>query len=329
MLWGVLIHIGYNLYLDKSDAYPCERYFTDAPEPYFRYSPRLEVADPVWEEIVAKAPAKGVNAMVLDLADGIVYESHPELAVEGAWSVARLKDEIARLRSLGIEALPKLNLSASHDAWLGEYSRMVSSRTYYQVVDDLIDEVCAIFDRPRFFHLGMDEETWENQKYYHHTVIREGDLWWHDLLRFAARVEEGGSRPWVWSDRAWHHPVDYLSRMPTSIVQSNWYYEPVFTGDESGRPKPLSHDAHTAYMTYLDLDEAGFDQIPAASAFPPYNNLAETAGFAAARLSPERLLGFMNTVWVPPTAGTRLLHLEMLDRVAEARRAYESVTADR
>ena len=63
------------------------------------------------------------------------------------------------LRALGIEPLPKLNFSTCHDAWLGPYSRMVSTPAYYDVCRDLIDEVAELFGGPRFFHLGMDEET--------------------------------------------------------------------------------------------------------------------------------------------------------------------------
>jgi hypothetical protein len=325
MLWSVLIHLGYNLYLDETDPFPSERYFADAPEPYFRYSPDLALDDEVWSELAALLPEKGVNSVLLDLNDGVRYESHPEIAVNGAWSVSRLRDEIARLRDSGIEPLPKLNLSAGHDVWLKQYSRMVSSSEYYRVVGDLIDEVCEIFDGPRLFHLGMDEETWENQRWFSHIVVRRGDLWWQDLAFMADRVEAAGSRPWVWSDAAWHNPEEYYARMPKSIVQSNWYYNSVFTGDETGRPKQVSHDDDTAYMTYLDLDERGYDQIPTAALFPPlWDNLDETVAFAAERLDRQRVLGFLDTVWVPPTAGTRQLHLDMLDRVAAARAAFEA-----
>lgn len=324
MLWSVLIHIGYNLYLDDGDPFPTEDYHRNAPEPYYRYSPSLHVDDAVWSEIAETAVDKGVNAMVLDLSDGIRYESHPEIAVEGAWSVQRLRDEISQLRARGIEVFPKLNFSAGHDVWLKQYSRVVSTPAYYDVVDDLIDEVSEIFEQPRFFHLGMDEETYENQRAFQHIMIRRGDLWWNDLARMIARVERHGSRAWVWADAAWHDPQEYLARMPQSVVQSNWYYEPVFTGDESGRPKPVSHDGQTAFMTYLDLDEHGFEQIPTASVFGAYDNLAATVEYCASRLDPDRLLGFMHSTWVPPTAGTRDLHLRMLERVAEARALYES-----
>jgi hypothetical protein len=46
----------------------------------------------------------------------MVYPSHPELAVKGSWSPEKMKSELARLRALGLEPIPKRNFSASHDA---------------------------------------------------------------------------------------------------------------------------------------------------------------------------------------------------------------------
>jgi hypothetical protein len=55
-------------------------------------------------------------------------------------------------------------------------------------------EVSDLFDKPRFFHLGMDEENAEDQKWLNHVVIRQHDLWWHDFYFFVDQVEKNGSR---------------------------------------------------------------------------------------------------------------------------------------
>ncbi|MBN9187974.1 MAG: hypothetical protein J0I62_05640 [Microbacterium sp.] len=111
--------------------------------------------------------------------------------------------------------------------------------------------------------------------------------------------------------------------MPTSVLQSNWYYNPGFDADETGRQKRVNHDDGTAYMTYLDLQEAGFDQVPTGSVFPPFDNMVGTAEFARDRLDPDRVVGMLNSVWVPPLESTRDLQMAMIDRLAEARDAYE------
>ena len=62
------------------------------------------------------------------------FPSHPELAVKGSWSPERMQKELERLRGLGLEPIPKLNFSAMHDEWLGDYGRMLCTDEYYRVL---------------------------------------------------------------------------------------------------------------------------------------------------------------------------------------------------
>ena len=92
----------------------------------------------LWKEMTEKMAAGRLNVLVIDLGEALVYPSHPELRVKGSWEPERMREEIARLKRLGIMAVPKLNFSTCHDAWLGEYGRMVSTPEYYGVCADLI-----------------------------------------------------------------------------------------------------------------------------------------------------------------------------------------------
>ena len=121
------------------------------------------------------------------------YESHPEIAVQDAWSTERLRKELARLRKLGLEPIPKLNFSTTHDAWLGVYSRQVSTPPYYKDCEDLIEEVIRLFDKPRLFHLGYDEETAGQQADKDYVVVRQHELWWRDFQFFVKQVERAAS----------------------------------------------------------------------------------------------------------------------------------------
>lgn len=47
----------------------------------------------------------GFNMVVIDLGDGVEYDSHPEIAVRGAWRPQRLRSELVRLRQLGLEPI--------------------------------------------------------------------------------------------------------------------------------------------------------------------------------------------------------------------------------
>ena len=117
-----------------------------------RFSTKLNTEKKAWDEIIDFAVAHGFNSILVDVGDGILYKSHPEISVEGAWTPEFMNAEIKRLNAMGIKVYPKLNFSTAHDTWLGVYSRMVSTPTYYKVVDDLITEVSELFDTPDYFN---------------------------------------------------------------------------------------------------------------------------------------------------------------------------------
>lgn len=308
LIWANLLHLGYNVYADWAAPDWAAKW------EYVDYQPHLRVDQSLWDDVVAAMAASGFNMAVIELADGIRYESHPEIAVEGAWTVDQLRGELAKMRALGLEPIPKFNFSTAHDAWLGPYARLISTDTYYKVCADLIAEAMRIFDRPRLLHLGMDEENLECQEAYEHVVIRQHDLYWRDTYFFVEQVEKAGARAWVWSDYLWQHPEDYLKKMPTSVVQSNWYYEEEF--DTNRIP----------VRAYLDLEAAGFDQIPASANWPDPINSGSTASsrnprntveFCTERIAPQRLLGFMQTAWKPLLEAKRQFHMDAIGQVAQ------------
>jgi hypothetical protein len=303
MKWGYLIHLGYNMWSDRD--YP-------SMKPDIAARQYLRTDDSLWNDVTNAMGEAGLNLLVIDLGEGVAYQSHPELAVKGSWSVKRLRGELERLRGMGIEAVPKLNFSTAHDAWLGPYSRMVSSEPYYQVCKDLIAEVSEIFDSPAYFHLGMDEETFEHQRSYEYAQVRQHDLWWRDLEFLLEQVENAGPRPWVWSDYVWHHPELFYERMPKSVLQSNWYYGTSFETNVS------------AVQCYLDLDGHGYDQIPTGSNWTNTENFGRTAEFCRHHVSADRLVGFLMTVWRPTMPDYRFRLLEGVELVRAAKEAYES-----
>ena len=224
-IWSVLLHLGGNMWNEEGITRGREN------SPDAVASPELRFSRAVWDRQLERLASYGVNMIVLDLGEGLRYESHPELAVSGSWTQEEMAKEIAHMQSMGFEVIPKLNFSACHDVWLREYSRMLSTRVYYDVCADLIREVSALF-KPRFFHLGMDEETAAHQRDYDYCVIRQHDLWWHDFYYLMECVEREGARAWIWSDYMWHHREVFLKKMPKSVMQSNWYYNREFDGPE-------------------------------------------------------------------------------------------------
>ena len=311
--WGLLLHLGFNMWCDR-----------DAPEwpvPHIAARPYMRFDDALYAELTAAMPAAGVNMLVLDLGEGVRWESRPEIGVKGAWPVDRVRAEVRRLRELGIEAIPKLNFSTSHDAWLGPYSRCVSTPPYYAACEALIREAIDLFDTPRLFHLGMDEESFDHQAHYAFAQVRQHELWWEDLGRLIGWVEAGGSRPWVWSDYAWRNPAAFYARMPRTVVQSNWYYEPQFhAGRNPADRGPLTYDR--AYLAYNDLAAEGYEQLPTGSNHSSDTNFAATVEYADA-IPPAGLIGFLHAPWRPTLPENRERLLEAIAQIGAARRARE------
>ena len=221
-----------------------------------------------------------------------------------------MRDEVVRLREMGLEPIPKLNFSTCHDAWLGPYARMVSTPQYYQVVKDLIAETIEMFGNPRLFHLGMDEEALVHQRQFEYVVIRQHDLWWRDFQFLLDQLKPKNVRPWIWSDNIWVRPEEFIHRMPGDVLQSNWYYGQTF-------------DDRKEVKAYDLLEEAKFDQVPTFSNWETPENVYSTVRYCRDHIGPERLKGFIHAPWRPTLAEVRDRHLDAIENIAKARKIWE------
>lgn len=321
LIWAYLMHLGLHFSSDRDTAMWKEYNVADT----------LRCETDFWRETVDRAARSGVNMIVIDLLEGVQYRSHPELAIKGSWSRDQLREELQRMRELGIEPIPKLNFSATHDTWLGEYGRMLSTGVYYEVCRNLIAEAIELFDKPRFLHLGMDEETAQHQIDHAHVTIRQHDLWWHDLNFYVNEVEKAGVRPWVWSDYEWHHPERFYEHMPRLVLQSNWYY-----GDKFDMPRTRAEELQATTIdaltgskidrpkTYINLDMRLYDQVPTGSNFLGPRNFQRTVEYCAQFLDRQRLKGFMQTTWVGTYAAMRGRHASALTQLSQARSAWNT-----
>lgn len=323
MIWANLIHLSYNMWEDSiPPKYRDENYICttcqEAREWAHPLRPNLTFDDQVWDALLKEMAAVGMNMVVIDVGDAILYESHPEISVKNAWKPEKLKAELAKMRKMGLEPIPKLNFATTHDIWLKDYSRMVSTDIYYGVCKDLIEEVSALFDKPRFFHLGMDEELASYQTRQDYAVVRQNDLWWGDLYFYIGEVEKNGVRPWVWSDYAWHKPDVFFRKMPKSVLQSNWYYGASFD------MKTLKEPTKTYVKLYDDLEKYGYEQVPTGSNHSVPENFEGTVGYCKKVIDPSRLMGFMTAPWRPTLAPCLDRHKEAIDQVARAIKTFKS-----
>ncbi len=283
-IMSTLVHISTNMWKDIDSTK------ADGDNTWERAgSDTLRLDREVWDKYTDDLRAAGNNTLVLDLGDGILYKSHPEIAVKGAWTVEELKAEIKRLRDMGFELIPKLNFSTTHDCWMKDYSRMVSSAPYYKFCSELIAEICEIFE-PRYFHIGMDEECYEMQRSYEHAVVRSRELWWHDLKFYASEVERHGARAIMFADYARYHLDDYIENCPRSIIPMVWYYEEEYYGEMT--------EAHRIRVVpYKALTEAGFDIMSAGSVWLFDDNLVWLAEYCKNNINQDKFIGTMQTTW--------------------------------
>jgi len=280
LMFGYLIHLSNHMWDDENTP---PRGWYQKP----RYSEENNVDITIWDSLISFLGERKYNLLLIDVGDGIKYESHPEISAPDAWDKDLLKQKLAEIRAEGITPIPKLNFSCCHHTWLKEYRRMVSTSIYYKVCADLIKEVCEVFDYPEFIHFGMDEENVGNQRFRECVHIRQGNLLWHDMYFYFKEAEKYGVRPWIWSDYCWAHPEEFLQKMPKSVLQSNWYY-----GLFDDNPR-VSID------TYALLDQHGYEQIPCCSCWDRAggHNVKQTLAHGKKVLTSDLVRGYMVAPW--------------------------------
>ena len=326
MIWSILVHLGYNMWFEEKD--------------------KLEFDHDVWNEIVLEAHKSGINMIVLDLGEGVRYGSHPELAKENSWTREKVREEVKRLKSLGITLIPKLNFSATHHLWLGEYRHMLSSKTYYRVCRDLITEVYYLFDKPDYIHLGMDEEG-DPQfiKNFDLVIYRQGELLWHDLQFLCDCVRDMGATPWIWSDICFEHPDEFRKRVkPGSIILSPWYYHAIkkehYTPIASN-PRYVEYYSKEPYksmnLTYVEEDpfcirfmnnaiptaRDGYAVIPCVSTWSGCKyNTNDMIEYFKENAPAENVYGFMTAPWKPTTKENLENFIRSIRLLKSAREKY-------
>ena len=260
------------------------------------------IDDGSWERRMAKAAECGMNMMSIDLAEGLVYPSHPELAVQGSRSAEWMNARVRKLRDLGIEAIPCLNFSTAHHFWLGAWSRRVSTPEYYKTVAELLADAYDIFEKPSIMGMGMDEENPDNTAKCVHCLRRQGDLLWHDIDFYARTISKLGARPSMSADYVWWRREDYLKHVSKEIIQDNWYYGVNFDYLNMKRPR------RTYVEAYLWLNEAGYDQMPGCGNYLEWYdkedglkenvlNVPRTIEFALKHIDSRHLLGIRCSCW--------------------------------
>ena len=269
---AAVVHLTTNLW---READPLDK----GGDPLKLASGALRCDEALLDEYAQALAAAGVNTLILDLGDAIAWQTHPEIAVENAWSVERLRQKLASLRAMGFALIPMLNFSTAHDMWLGDAAHMIATVPYYKVCTDLIREVCQIFDYPADFHLGWEEESYKAQEDMglEYIAVRHMDQWWHDFYLFVDRVQGEGARAIFFADKMWENPDEFIAQTPTKVVVCHR-----LDGNSDA-------DRLACCQT---LEENGYDQLVLYDGAPDAQRLEQLKNDVEARITPAHLLGY-------------------------------------
>jgi len=181
--------------------------FYDKPEPLEPldiedggYKTEVFFDKDTFEKIIDEAKGFGFDTVMLNLGEGIVYDSHPEIAIKGSMPKAEFKKYLDKIKALGMKIAPMLDFSAVRNAWMGEYCTTAGSLLYKDVCCDLLREVLELFEGPELCHLGFEAETYEKQSRNPVITKRRYETLYRDMNALFDICNEFGTRPIIWVD---------------------------------------------------------------------------------------------------------------------------------
>ncbi len=309
MIKAMLLHLGTNMWEQEG-----KQIATDPEGSCFSDTLRFDL--PVFHKVTEGMVQNGFNTVLIDVADGILYDSHPEISVKGAMTKQALKEELARLRKMGLTPIPKLNFSTTHSAWLKKYAYMVGTEKYYDVCRDLIEEVIDLFDTPELFHLGLEEEDYASQKNQPIAIVRAPYKKCEDANYLFDICRGKGVRPWIWADintvNGFGGEAAFKSAVATDVLLSNWVY---------ARPDRQPAD----FEHYVTLAKWGYEQVPTSSICGWHFNNFDTLDFCKNNVDEKSIVGYMEAPW-EKTVQRR--YYSLMNNIVNFRYAWDDVYGD-
>jgi len=282
-----LIHLGSNMWAKKDRIPSGFRHEEDST-----YKTKMYCQKDVWTKVTDFLPSCGFNTLIIDIGEGVRLDSHPEIATEGAWTKAELREELARLRALGLTPIPKFNFSCGHSAWMQDYAYMVGTKIYDDFCRDIVEETIELFDNPLYFHLGLEEEDYKSQATNHIAIIRTPAKKTKDALALFDICRAHGVRPWIWADFAsFGGPEAFAAQVPKDVIISTWYYGII----RDGTPEENLPESVKMMRTTVDL---GYDLVPTASTWSWHLNTKDLMMYCRDHLPQEHIMGYMTASWL-------------------------------
>jgi len=178
-------------------------------------------------EIIDEIAKVGLNLLVIDVKDGVMYKTHPELKRHYSHDIGILKTLSSRAAEHGIETTVKLNFSQSsinqHNHWFRPHNYQEFDKPeYFERAFQIIDELIEVVLPKRFFHIGMDEDHDRSHKQYVNAI----KILYNGL-------KERNLRTIIWNDSCCDYPMGLVHQeksmmaedfLPKDIIQVMWDY---------------------------------------------------------------------------------------------------------
>ncbi len=260
---SVILYLGSNFWQKKGGEFPVD------PEEFI-YRDKMYFDKATWDKVVDSLPEYNIDTVVIALGEGVVYDSHPELAVEGSWSKEMLKAELAKLKKMGIRAIPYENFSPTHNAWLKDYTYMVGTQKYMDICADIVKDVIDMFDTPDMFHLGFGTEGYQakylDSKHFPITIVCKPFILAQYTKALFDICRARGVRPWMWADmktvEEFGGDEEFCRIIPKDVILSSQYVQnPISIVDIDG--KPVIKTMNSEMEHFKKLSDWGYTQIPA------------------------------------------------------------------
>ncbi len=279
---AALLHLGSNMWRKKGFDGPPVKDVED-----FVYREEMFCQKEVWIRVTNILAKLEFNTVVIDIGEGVRLDSHPEIATKGAWSKDELREELARLRSIGLDPIPKFNFSPGHSAWMGDWAYRIGTPEFDVFCKDIVEETIELFDKPTFFHIGQEEEKPTVQNNYI-SIARCKKKKAQDIRFLFDIIMKHGIRPAAWMDPDVFETLD--GDVPHEVLFFTWNYgihRDVETLEETSDYIKLIHK-------YASL---GYDVIPTTSSWSWHLNSKEVIKACHKHVPDERIAGYMTASW--------------------------------